>query len=343
MIVALTVLLAPPAVAIAKTTPKPVVLRPSFHPVARQVSDVIADDRYLFFDTDTYASGPEGALTGEFGTLIDNDSGRRLRLSPPGCKYFGTPQVGGDWLALSCEGATQQVELYDLAAHDWSSVTRGCANNDDQSCTVVGVGTHWFRYEVSCYHCEDVFLDQNIRTGKVRKDPEVPGGRQIANLNSGSLVQNLCPPLRVPRSEAPTPGTEFEAGSLVFYGRFAVASGYPRILGNGTNDPYFFLARCGSRLHENVDVWSSPPPASAPVPQRAVVGDAKAVAWLAAEHKLAALSLPALHRFTVQRPAGADEELPAFQPGAHGQPNIYIRYTDGAESGSLWAAKLPLR
>jgi hypothetical protein len=154
----------------------------------------------------------------------------------------------------------------------------------------VGAGTHWIRYEVSCYHCEDVLLDQNIRTGW-----------------------------------------------------FAAASGYPRILGNGTNDGYFFLARCGSRLHKNVDVWSSPPPASAPVPQRAVVGDSKAVTWLAAEHQLAGLSLPDLHRFTVQLPTGADEDLAAFQLAAHGQPNIYIRYTDGAESGSLRATKLPLR
>jgi hypothetical protein len=295
------------------------VLHPRFHLIANEAGDVAANGPYLFFTTTTFT--PAGVLAGETGTLINSRSGKRTTLTPPACQSFANPLFGGPWLQLTCEDNSGKVELYNLVTGRWRTVSTSCTANKVLmgGCTVVGVGARWIRLEFSCYHCRDRFEDQNFASGKVRSDPEVAGGRTIADLDSPKLARTLCRPLRVPASAAPTPDTETEPGFLTRVGRFAVASGISRQSG-----PTSFLEQCGSRRHR-------------PLPAQSDALNAKAVLWVA-RGRVNGLLLPSLRPVTLDLPSGVSG-APAL-----GRSTLYLGYSASSglgAQGKLWAANAP--
>jgi hypothetical protein len=311
-----------PASALARSKPRPtrtLVLHPRFHLVANEAGDVVASGPYLFFTTTT--STPANALAGETGTLINSRSGTRTTLTPPACQSFADPLFGGPWLQLTCEDNSGNVELYNLATHRWRTVSTSCTANKVimGGCSVLGVGAHWIRLEFSCYHCRDRFEDQNLGSGKVRSDPEVAGGRTIADLDSPKLARTLCRPLRVPTSAAPTPDNETEPGFLTEAGRFAVASVFSRQAG-----PSSFLEQCGSHRHR-------------PLPAQSDALNMKAVLWMA-RARVKGLLLPSLRPVTVDLPSGVSG-APVL-----GGSTLYLGYTASSglgTQGKLWVAHVP--
>ncbi len=322
----LILLIAAPTAAAATKTKRqkpPLTLRPSLHLVSSQAASVVADARYVFFTTRTYAPGPEGAQSGEFGTLIDERTGQRTALSPPGCTSFFA-EIGGPWLMFTCDN-TGIEQLYDLSTHAWTTVHTTCTSNGIGQCGPVGVGTDWIRFEDGCYHCADSFWDQSIRTGRVRKDPAIPGGTKIADLNSPTLVSGLCRPLRVPASAAPTPDEETEPGFLTRFGQFALASRVPPDFAD--NGAFIYLERCGTHLYKTLPGDPTSPP----------VADRDAVIWVSRSH-LGGLVLPSLRPLRIVVAAGV-----AQGPVALSGSTLYLGYGNGSSSqGPLWAARLRL-
>src|SRR5581483_505647 len=179
------------------------------------------DGRY----TVLWSGGP-----GEVGTFIDEQTGRRWRVMlPAGCRKGGpvSPTLGDSWLLADC--GRGRVELYSPAARDWQAVTvaPACRNYRSSAggCIPIAVGTDWIEYDKQSIRLGDRFIFQNIATGAVRGDPT--NAKTLADLDSPSLAQRVCDPLRVPRH-----------GQLTFDGRFAVAEG-----ATGT-----FLEKCGTHL-----------------------------------------------------------------------------------------------
>lgn len=177
----------------------PMVVYPRWHRVATGIEgyqDVLGSDSYV-----AWLSG-HGALT-----LLNERTGHRQVLAPPGCPpYTGPVAFGGPWLAAVCELqaagpgalATTRVDLYDLAAGRWLSTLlapKVCASN---VCGVDAVGTDWIRLRVSqegcAAHCGESAELQNIGSGAVEPDPADAGTPD--DLNVPSAVGHPCPAVR---------------------------------------------------------------------------------------------------------------------------------------------------
>lgn len=198
--------------------------------------------RYVFFDTDYSNIGPRHSAT-----LIDDQTGKRTSL--PGCT---DPLVGGPWLSLDCANTgAGGLPLYQLATGDWRTVNLFCNSGQPAyiyTCRPTGLGANWIAvtYGPTCYehYCPGTGAAQSIWTAQsTGLPPTPPGGGQVIDLNSPTLVRTVCRPLRVPASTEPYESQQ-GPGSLTFYGPFAVTSGN---LPDGI--PYAYLARCRSRLH----------------------------------------------------------------------------------------------
>lgn len=225
----------------------PTVLRPRWHRVASGIEgyqDVVASDRYV-----AWGSG-QGALT-----LLDERTGRRERLTPPGCPTFTGPGTfGGPWLEVGCENrtpdASEIVDLYHLSNRRWVSTQLApglCASNN---CGVNAVGADWIRIQVSQEACggpacgEPAEL-QNILTGAVKPDPADRGIHD--DLDMPSAVGHPCPALRGYNYSLPYLDASTESGLLPYslqLGRFALAPSFSSELSTSPTR----LQKCHSRI-----------------------------------------------------------------------------------------------
>src|SRR5581483_5303078 len=211
----------------------------------------------------------------EVGTLIDEQTGRRIRVTlPGGCRSGGqfSPVLGDSWLLAEC--GHRRVDLYSLSSDEWRPMTlpRTCRSEESRvgGCVPLAVGTDWIEYDKEhSIRLGDRFIFQSLDTGVVRRDPTGP--RTLPDLDSPVLAQPVCAPLRVPRHV-----------TLIFDGRFAVASG-----ATGT-----FIEKCGTRLR-------------LPVPSLDASAAPEAIVWLTSPtHDPGGVFLPSLRRFSIARPPG---------------------------------------
>src|SRR5581483_8401244 len=123
------------------------------------------------------------------GTLLDERSGRSIRIQRPGCGIIAgqgarsANPLGGGWLLLNC--GTNQVPkptLYSITTKTWLTVTvnrlldqPNCAISDS-TCGgfPIAVGARWIEFYITCYHCGDTYVFQNIRTGSLAREPRPP-------------------------------------------------------------------------------------------------------------------------------------------------------------------------
>lgn len=246
---------------------------------------------------------------GVVGTLIDERSGRRIRVllrrgcrTPVGSILF----LGDSWLLAGCSNT--RLDLYSLVGRRWRSVriASSCQRFNDPAgnCTPSAVGTDWIKYDQESYHVGDRFVFQNIASGAVRRDPT--NAKTLPDLDSPVLARRICDPLRVP-----------PRGTLALDGRFAVANGPSGI----------FLEQCGTKLHRLLS---------------AVVDTANApgsIMWLSGPNgRPHGIFLPSLQRFTVAPPPGAadlvDVEL--------GIRHMYIVGLSRNDTNDVWSAAAPV-
>jgi hypothetical protein len=197
-------------------------------------------------------------------------------------------------------------ELYTIATGTWSavalapSIAATCAAADD--CQIRGVGRHWLAvFEQLCNHCASRTEFQSLATGGVRPDPTA--ATTLPDLNSPTLANAVCSPLRLPASTTNDAGeVAATLGSLDVAGRFALATS---TASDGSGATY--LERCGSRLHSFVCRCS--PLANASF--RAIAANAHVVIWAppapfgTAISHLDGLYLPSRRRFLIPLPAAA--------------------------------------
>ena len=323
---------------------RPAVLHPRFRLVANDVVSVAASDRYLVFTT-----------PGFFAALIDTRTGARRTIEPPDCPGGAAVGFGGPWVAFSCPpfpsaanaySDAPRVALYDLARHRWTTRDiasgSGICDPDDAGdahvqaqCSVGAVGSRWLEFYATqmCappdYPCGSLINGSflaNLDTGAVRRDPAMAAGRVIADLDSRSGAQRLCAPLRVPRGSDPT-------GSVTFYGKFAVASGF-----RPSGLPFAILEHCASKLHVTLPLYvrKSGKIISAGYWQ----ASSRAVIWQTDPSRVNGILLPELRRFTINLTA-AQVRVHAYV-SALTRHTIYIIGRGPSSTGSpLWDAPLP--
>ena len=155
-------------------------------------------------------------------------------------------------------------------------------------CFLVGVGARWIEFDEQCDACGrtlDRYVLQSLANAATTfRDPAVPGGRTIADLDAGSGMRKLCHPLRFPDSWI---GGYHEAGALEFQGSFAVARGQQRDGKLAT-----VLERCGSTLHRALPLYYG-----------AVSAGTDAVIWSPAANLLNGVLLSSLKNLSIALPA----------------------------------------
>jgi len=278
-------------------TAAPIVLRRHFDQIASGVQQLqLAGPDLLLVNGFTAGGTTQGA------TLIDDRTGQRTELSQPRC---ATPVSGGQWLAFNAAIGTPppadcETQLYPLAGGAPRPLNRNMNGN------VVAIGSDWIEFVSTCdqVHPCPSYSFQNLQTGVVRSDPT--DATTIANLNSPTLAQRVCSPLRVPITDSLVAPTSW----LVFDGRFAIASG-----ANG-----IFLDHCGTRLHRALE----PPYGAAGATTNAVI-------WQSGVRRLTGLFLPSLRTFTLQAPEVAEYQL------ALTTRTLYLL----APEGKVWATAAP--
>jgi hypothetical protein len=281
---------APAAAGPHQRKPRPLVLHPRFHVVGSGPVGAYIDGPYVLLLR-------PGANAEASGTLIDEQTGARIRVSDPGCylNEFNTwDPLGGPWLMLLCHRAGQGFggfELYNLYTGEWRAVIPdpgivsygdNCGQQPYCGSGVSGFGADWIQWDEYCRYCTHTHLFQNIDTGQVESLPGWRvGGRIIPDLSSPSLAQKLCRPLTVPPGVPPIPGVAPGPGSLSFYGSFAITS-------SGTGD---VLERCGSRLKLAVGNGN----------EQTLGASSRAIVWAAGSNsrRLDGLFLPSLRRFVI--------------------------------------------
>jgi hypothetical protein len=277
---------------------RPFVLHPRFRLAATGIAAIQSSGPYVFWLT------PEATDQTQAGVLIDDRTGHRTSISQAGC---GSPVIGDPWLVFNSGncGSPQQIALYPLSGGAPRTVPRPVF------AASAAVGTHWVEFD---RNCDDVHLCPNytfvnIQTGATR-DASIPAGTLI-DLNSVKLARKICRPLRLPN----IPLFELPTKSLVFDGRFAIATGASGI----------FLERCGKRLHLRISPYGNP-----------FVGDvvganSRAVVWQSPERQLTGVFLPTLRRFVIRLPANSDYNIEL------GARTLYLLDSNG----QVWTAPAP--
>jgi hypothetical protein len=150
----------------------------------------------------------------------------------------------------------------------------------DPQCAVdyVDIGQRWIEFQVARgYHAGPLTsVFQEIQTGQVSAEPAglMPGGNQILDLNSPTLTQTLCNPLRVPSF----PGT------IIPDGRFALDVEVNSINFNRSA----YIERCGSSLHKLIN--------------SDFTANSHAVLWSLVDGEIDGLFLPILRPFKLDPP-----------------------------------------
>lgn len=270
-----------------------------------------------------YVFAQEAAGTsGYAGLLIDDRTGAARRVPNPGgtCTPMG---IGGGELLFSCgtllsaDLTTGQavVKLYSISRGTWRSLMGPglpCDVNDVR-CIVnaVRVGAHWIEYDnTSCsVHCggpPDQYRYANLRTGELRTDPT--GGSTIANVDSPSLSQRVCAPVRVPTvpdAYVNDSGSQPLPGSLTVLGGIVLSAG---------GAEQFRLRRCESKQAIRIDATRDPtfqPPTFVGKPGWCLApfcgpaANQHTVIWDASPTRLNGRFLPSLKAFSIAVPDSA--------------------------------------
>jgi hypothetical protein len=261
----------------------------------------MADGRYTLLAQESLRDG---------GTIIDESSGRTVRLIPPtGCDIAPVINpLGGPWALAGCGTLDEQsYELYDIASRSWRAFTPniagleagnpGCPPTAPAACTVapVAIGAQWIEFRISWNDDPQAppptYAAQNIWNGKVRHIPagSLTGGHTILNLNSPQLTQTLCRPVTGAANKSFLPGTATIEGSFVI-STGVVNSGWAEPVQDG----HVYIQRCGSRRRVLIDPENFP-----------LAANAHAVLWGSspASATMTGLLLPSLRRFTVNAPS----------------------------------------
>jgi hypothetical protein len=251
------------------------IVRPTFRRVAVGGRALAAGDLVLITHTDS------GQGNGAGGTLIDQATGTRIRLSaPPGCD---NDLFGGGYLLYACNASSPDAFILHnaITATDTPLSPPGAP---------VALGRDWVRVEHPVDQMEyspTIVQFQNLRTGVVRADPERSGGHTIANLDTRGLTETLCEPIRIPPSWDPHFGPI--VGSLSLYGPIAISSSVAN-----TNANYVFttrLQRCGSPATQIIDREGT-----------SLVANRQVVLWQSAPDQLAGFLLPSEQPIQVNLP-----------------------------------------
>ena len=275
------------------------------------------------------------------GTLIDERTGKRWRLDRPNC---GAEFFGGPWLLFTCGNSTvTQLALYRPATRTWRLVNW----NDPALGQPEAVGAYWIESLLApgCpdTHCDTVpsYSFTRIATGRQATVAWHPGGNIVPGLDSPSLAQRLCSPLRVPTvwDDLGEGGGSVELpGTVSMLGKFAIVSGttQPGVQAPAVRERTF-LERCRSKLHRLITESSFF--VAGPQPSRTPIGDPHAILWPSKPQQLGGLFLPSLKEFTVPIPA----QLGRVQAttGALDQVFLASRILYLSNGTQLWAAPAP--
>lgn len=285
---------------------------------------VISDQRYAF-------AAP--VLPNAPGALFDDQDHRRETISRPGCVTAGDAIVS-DVLAFDCSNSTVPApELYVIASRSWRSVAVsssiaypcGAGVACDTNSTFTDAGAHWLEFRQNdCpqgEHCSSKNIFENIQTGTVAQDPAVPGGDQLADLDSPRLARRICSPLTIPAGfnifSAPGPG------DVTLAGQFALASSPGPTGGFRT-----YLERCGTHLHQLIESNNAAQTAGP------IAISAHAIVWQQSQPGLDLEFLPSRRRFRLRLPSMANSVVSELALTAN---HLYVI----DQNNKLWITPLP--
>jgi hypothetical protein len=337
VLLAACVIAGPVGSATAKNPAKPLVFRLHWRVVVRtRLQYAVASNQYIAILT-----GTGGGLV----TLLDQQTGKRKTLSPPGCSIpndtwdtSSQPLIFGyPWLLVECgqppPSYRETYDLYNIQTGEWTPFL--ISTHCEGDCHAVGVGRDWVKVLTDegapMYGPSDYYL-QNIKTGLFERDPATPNGKVFDDLNGPSGATALCAPVRYPYVPDGHNPQIWDLGTLSFYGQFALTFGQ-EVHGTSVGDPIYRLRRCGSKLKLTVYDYTGAGPV--PTAENEPIGSSHAVIQGVDNVTLHGWLLPSLRRFTI-RPAVGDK----IATVALTNRTIYIRTLD---TRRLLAATLPQR
>jgi hypothetical protein len=235
------------------------------------------------------------------GLLIDGTTGRRTRVSVPGCA--GPAAISATTIVFGCgTGAGASYQLYDIATGRLrplelnSSLAPGCAPLTPSCLQITGVGADWVSVLAPCdedEQCAESYSLENLATGAVVPDPT--SATTAIDLDVASGGRRLCHPVTVPPNAQDIEGGRTPFGSVASAGRFQIA----------TSNAGSFLDQCGVALHQFLTYTSYPGCAhqtcSPPVSPHMIV-------WESKPGRLSGVFVPSLRRFTIAVPRGVDPQ-----------------------------------
>ena len=224
---------------------------------------------------------PEGNQYPSRFVLINDATGRRVVLRPGGSSTVAA--FGAPWILFSRDG---RFALFNIVTRRWLPLAcgRGCSLAGSSEIGVT-LRSRWLELTgQSCgadaqgRQCGPVrYVFYNLRTHQVRHGSPQTSTR-IVDLDSPTLVQQLCVPLRVP-----------SGGSVTLEGSVGIIS-------DGENS---YLERCGSRVHVPIasGLFNACSPGVRLVCSRAVLWNT-----LNAPGRIDGVWLASLGRFTAELP-----------------------------------------
>jgi hypothetical protein len=286
---------------------------------------VTTDGRYVVLGGPYPATAETPSTT--TATLIDETTGTQTQVSYPGCSPVALGDPG--LLFGGCAPNYGTTELYALPNGVWQTLNVGGIG-----WSPVAIGADWIELQESCEelsHCTNSYEFLSLQTGQSARDPTNAG--TYADLNSPTLAQTVCKPLRVPKVAGDEGSVIYaaEPGSLTFYGKFAISAG-------GYGAPRF-LERCGSRLHRQIGALVGGFPA--------LGANSRLVVWQSGPRQLRGLFLPRLRRFVIPLPAKIntlDINGGTGFPGAIAASSRHLYLLNSSENAAYrryWIAPLP--
>lgn len=206
--------------------------------------------RYVFISDPVSRPGSNQPPNEQYsgGTLVDDRSGRQIRISAAGCVGVVS---GGPWVMFSCGPAARwPYALYSIPRR----ASRGVSV--PQNDRPWAIGRYWLQY---WRPATGDFAFQNLETGAVRTlGPWQPGGTIVPDLDLPSLARHLCAPLRVPmewtrgQDVNSRPRYYLNPGTVTYLGKVAFVQGTSRPDAAGDVVDESYLERCGSRAKRSI-------------------------------------------------------------------------------------------